>query len=59
MQETSKALEDVMYETIAVHNLVVTIIMGVEVEEGADRVVLAVVEAVDVDEEEIWVDEKL
>ena len=52
MPETSKALEDVMYETIAVHNLVVTIIMGVEVEEGAVRVARDVVEAVEMDVEE-------
>ena len=52
MRERSKALEDVMYETSPVHNHVVTIV-AVEVEEGAVRVVLAVVEAVDEDEEEI------
>ena len=52
MQETSKALEDVMYETIAVHNH--ETIVAVEVEEGADKVAPGVVEVeiMDVDEDE-------
>ena len=51
MRETSKALEDVMYETTVVHNHEVTIV-AVEVEEGVDKVARDVVEAVEVGVEE-------
>ena len=57
MQETSKALEGVMYETTVANNHEVTIAAVEAEEEVEDKVVLAVVEAVeeevDEDEEEI------